>query len=449
MKRFPFIFVFAVGLVSFLTGCHKVIGLEDERRAEVKWLIAVSAGEYSRVGVKDVRWDGAVLKALTNYAHRYDPHPAIYPWQSEINEAVEAGCTDPFVQILNLRAEDGWGNCSTEARMQAWTNAANALEKSDYPQLHKFYGNMAALVALREVTGTNSYWQVAKYFDLALTEAENALGDPEISAPMTLRIVSDFLRAMRWSRNGKEQVVDRAEAALLRAHPGTWQTQHLKGVFADARAWIARGGGYANTVSEEKWAAYHKHLAMAEKAFMKAWSWQPRVETAIQMIDAQLAHGDNRAMESWFQRAMDLNTNCYDAAFAKYNYLYPKWHGSREEQHDFARQCMESKKWGGRVPLIMMDFHNDEAADLRRGKEVYFGQEAVFREVQTALDRFFELNPEETGWHHNYFWYAYCAKRWDIANRELGLLGDEINYEYFGGEEKFQQMVKRVKENAK
>jgi hypothetical protein len=448
MKKLALIWIFAFAICCALMGCGKVVALEDERRAEVKWLIAISAGDYLKGGVKDPRWDATVLRGLTNYAHRYDPHPAIYPWRSDINEAVEAGCTDPFVKILHLRADDGWGNCSTEVRMQAWTNAANALENTTYAAMHKFYGNLAAITALRNVTGTNSYAQVNYYYNLAMTYADVALGDPETSAPMTLRIVTDFLKAMRWSRNGREQVVDMAERALLRSHPRTWQTQHLKGVFEDERAWFARGQGYASTVSKEMWAAYYDHLAKAQKQLMKAWRWQPRVETAIRMVNIQLAYGDDRVMESWFQAAMNLNTNSYEAVSAKYYYLSPRWHGSRQAQHEFAASCVKSTKWGGHVPLITLDFHDEMANDWPRGKEDYFGREAVFEEAQAALDRFFELEPEETGWHHNYFWYAYCAKRWDIAKRELALLGDDINYDYFGGEEKFREIVKRVKENA-
>jgi hypothetical protein len=451
VKKRAYIFVILLGLavIWFGAGCRKASRSEGERRAELRWLVATSAGDYSKIGMRDPRWDSIVLKGLTNYAHRFATNSAIYPWRMEMKDAVEAGCGDPLVKILSLRADDGWGNCSTESRMQTWTNAANALEKSGYSSAQKFYGDMGAIVALRSVMGTNAHSLVANYFDMALTRAEEALSDERTPPEMTLRIVTDFLRAMRWSSHGKELVVDMAERALQRSHSGTWQEQHLKGVFEDERAWRARGHGYVGDTSESQWAGYYNHLEKAQKEYMKAWRWDPREETAIRMIDLQLGYQKSEAvMEVWFQRAMNLNPNSYDAVSAKYNYLYPKWHGSWKAQHDFAWNCVESSKWGGHVPLIMLDFHDDYARNLRVNKERYFRQERVFREVQAALDRFFELNPEETGWHHNYFWYAWCAKRWDIAKRELALIEDDINYDYFGGEGKFQQMVKDVKEQA-
>ncbi len=40
------------------------------------------------------------------------------------------------------------------------------------------------------------------------------------------------------------------------------------------------------------------------------------------------------------------------------------------------------------------------------------------------------------------------AEQWEVLNRQIPLLG-EINYEYFGGKDEFDHMVKLAKEHAR
>src|SRR6185436_15731964 len=91
-----------------------------------------------------------------------------------------------------------------------------------------------------------------------------------------------------------------------------------------------RGSGYADTVSEDGWKQFSAHLAQAAESFEKAWKLSPDdPEIAVSMIQVELGEGKDRArMELWFDRAMTLDRNNYDACDQKRNYLEPKWHGS-------------------------------------------------------------------------------------------------------------------------
>jgi hypothetical protein len=72
------------------------------------------------------------------------------------------------------------------------------------------------------------------------------------------------------------------------------------------------------------------------------------------MITVELGQGRGRPrMEQWFQRAMSLSPNYYEACYAKLHYLQPKWFGSNEDMLEFAGECVNSSKWGGHVPLIL------------------------------------------------------------------------------------------------
>jgi hypothetical protein len=98
-------------------------------------------------------------------------------------------------------------------------------------------------------------------------------------------------------------------------------------------AWQARGTGYANRVTDEGWKGLEQHLKIADKALNKAWKLNPKdVRIPLAMLTVELGQGEGRdRMELWFNRAMELNPLCYDAAYAKLYYLEPKWHGSVED----------------------------------------------------------------------------------------------------------------------
>ena len=55
---------------------------------------------------------------------------------------------------------------------------------------------------------------------------------------------------------------------------------------------------------------------------------------------------------------------------------------------------------------------------------------------------------DKPGWRHNYALYAYRAEQWDDLNRQLPLLG-EINYEFFGGKDQYEKIVRLAKEHAR
>lgn len=153
-------------------------------------------------------------------------------------------------------------------------------------------------------------------------------------------------------------------------------------------------------------------------------------------------------MELWFKRATDLDPDYYDAFAAKLYYLEPKWYGSQEDMLEFGHECVASKKWGGHVPLILRDAHESLARYLPKEQQAaYWERPEVWKDLKSAFDKFFELNPQEVGWHHNYALYAYRARQWDELNRQILLLGP-INYEFFGGKAAFDEMVRQAKTHA-
>jgi hypothetical protein len=77
----------------------------------------------------------------------------------------------------------------------------------------------------------------------------------------------------------------------------------------------------------------------------------------------------------------------------------------------------------------------------------YWKQPDVWADIKSAYDRFFQLNPNTTGYHEYYAWYAYQAGQWDVLNGLIPKLGPETYYR-FGGKDEFDKMVRLANEHA-
>ena len=167
--------------------------------------------------------------------------------------------------------------------------------------------------------------------------------------------------------------------------------------------------------------------------------------TAYLMMKVELGQGRGRdRMEQWFARAMALDTNYYEAANLMSLYLDPRWYGSKEEALAFARKCVTSTNWGGRVPLVLPDLHRSLARYPNSADSPgYWQRPEVWDDVRSAYEKFFRLNPHEFGYRHDYARDAYlCGHHSEFLAQTK--LFPWTNFNFFGGEGKFQEMLARA-----
>ena len=114
----------------------------------------------------------------------------------------------------------------------------------------------------------------------------------------------------------------------------------------------------------------------------------------------------------------------------------------------FARECAATEKWGGEVILMPLHAHDSLAGYAKRdGNTNYWKNPRIWPEIQATLDKFFSINPDAVGWHHNYAWYAYHCEKWNEFSNQL-MRFNRTNYAYFDGQESFERMVKNAQEKA-
>jgi hypothetical protein len=174
-------------------------------------------------------------------------------------------------------------------------------------------------------------------------------------------------------------------------------------------------------------------------------------KTAYSMMRVELGQGEGlKRMDLWFGRAMALDTNYYDPVKLMSFYLEPRWYGSESQTLAFGRSCVASDKWGGQVPLILAELHRSLANYYSLSNSpAYWHRPEVWRDIKSSYEKFFALNPEEAGWRHNYARDAYYCGHYPEFLEQTKLFANETNYVFFGGQEKFKEMLQVAASRAR
>ena len=421
---------------------------------QLEWRRRTLVTAYDEAGDHDSRWDADAREALEAFAvlplGKDTNAPARF--RAALKHASDAGCNDALVRYLNLRFFYGAADEANAASADAYRDAAERLMHSGYPDIRKFYGAVRAAVAWKSAHGSNSNaTPVLSYFRRgAFSHLKPALRTPDIPFVEAYE-AADELRGAIFS-NSQQQ--DEMLPVLIDCFQTRWP-QEARGMTLCGRAkvrlaWNRRGSNYADGVTDQGWKDFARYLGEAESCLERSWAIDSTIsDTAVAMMEVELGQGRSRErMELWFDRAMALDPACYNAAYTKAWYLQPKWYGSQIDALAFGWECVKSKVWKGRVPLMLFEAHrmlaNDKAIGL---KDAYWRQPGVWEDVRDSFERFFELNPKAVGWRHEYALYAFKCRQLDKFLDLLPQMG-WVNYPYFGGEKRFAEMVAEAEQKT-
>lgn len=438
-----------------LAACGKKISPQEVRQSRLDWNLKTLVDAYQKIGNTDSKWDGPATNALAEFARsRTGLFESDEDWgeiiRTNCEAAVEAGCDDPMIRYLYIRFSMSQTN-SPQDFADAFCKVENDMQESSYPSIRKFYTSLRALSQFYYAYTNADVMTLQKLADDTIESLVETLDDK--TTPVDEVYDACHQTLMNWSGDKAryQNCYRRMEQPLFKNWPKESISWLLKGEAYISLGSIDRGNGYANTITKEGWKLYAEDLDVAEKSLNRAWELNSKNPwIAVEMIWVELGQGQGRdRMELWFNRAMALDTNYYDACSTKLYYLEPKWYGSMDDMLEFGHECVTNKLWGGHIPLILMDAHisiyNQYIDDSE--KKDYWKQPEVWTDIKSAFDRFFELNPDDISWYHNYAWYAYHAEDWDTLNEIIPKLGS-VNYTYFGGKDEFDKMVELAKEHA-
>lgn len=147
-----------------------------------------------------------------------------------------------------------------------------------------------------------------------------------------------------------------------------WTKQHPTSlmpriILADAwlsYGWLARGTGYANTVTRQNHMVFKQRLEKANQVLTEASTLQEKSpEWYLTALLARRGQGDDReAFEALYEQAVALEPNYYYLQQAKAGYLLPRWYGQEGEWESFAESAAD-RVGGEQGDIILFSIYSN------------------------------------------------------------------------------------------
>jgi len=183
------------------------------------------------------------------------------------------------------------------------------------------------------------------------------------------RYIFDLIERKPYNRNGRrvleELYQEMAQEHGIGASLTKWCDQNtfhgafiVRGLHYIRLAWEKRGGNFAHVVSEEGLHGFRDYLHKAASDFKRAAEMNPDDPcAAASMVEVCKGLGiENKAMEEWFQKAVTADPCAFRAYINKFEYLTPKWHGTRRQLSQFSKQCYENSPESSRIYTMMFNY---------------------------------------------------------------------------------------------
>lgn len=200
-------------------------------------------------------------------------------------------------------------------------------------------------------------------------------------------------QSVAWEVAEKEWSVEFLHGVLA-ADPTDLYAAAVLGEALVEAGWRIRTGARAANVSREQFAALHDHLRRAERILIdvtardpgNAVAWTARLTTA-----RGLELGQNETRRRYDQCAK-YTPNHLPAQRSLMQQLAPKWSGSFEAMHAFARECLTTSPEGSLNAAVIVDAHIEHWFDVtkindRSDPDAQLKDEAARQEVRAAAAR--------------------------------------------------------------
>ncbi len=184
-----------------------------------------------------------------------------------------------------------------------------------------------------------------------------------------------------------------------------------------AYAWKARGGGFADTVTEKGWRLFGERLQSARKNLEAAEKMPGKdAEVYRALIVVAMAQGWPRnQMEAVFRKGIEFEPNYQQLYETKAYYLLPRWSGEPGEWETFATEAADARGEEEGDILYMAIARSQawsEGAQFFRNTRISY--ERMKRGFEASLRRY-----PDSVWEMNSYCYFACIARDRAAAKPL------------------------------
>ncbi|MFC7535334.1 hypothetical protein [Actinoplanes sp. GCM10030250] len=189
----------------------------------------------------------------------------------------------------------------------------------------------------------------------------------------------------------EEQGLEDLLRSVLAADPKDGAASALLGSHLIDVGWKIRTGASAQYVSEEQFNAFRDWLRKAEQVLMDGAAYNPKDPaiwtariTSARGLQLGLAESRRR-----YDRLMTADPNHLPGQLQLLQILCPKWSGTWEQLHQFAREAMAAAPPGGPHGLLVAEAHIEHVFDGSNRADMlgYLSDEQVRAEIYQAAQR--------------------------------------------------------------
>ena len=266
MKALPFVVV-ALSVLS----CHVMPAATNETDPEkLSFNLKTLVGAYEKVGRRNAKWDGDAKQCLTAFAKmRAVTNGTAGAFKPEmvtlLTRLAEKKCDDPMIRYLHVRNVFAGKHTPAETAA-AFQEVAGEIQKSEYPDLRKFYATLWTGRTLREVDslkveGNRTLVKAAGYLAKALEDKALPASEADDGC--------DLLLTSSWYAEGSGWEWYRVlEPTLNVQGKGTSYA-----LLAKAQGYLGRGRGRLGALDTRS-----KSRSRVGNNFKNGWRSRPRLE---------------------------------------------------------------------------------------------------------------------------------------------------------------------------
>ena len=202
------------------------------------------------------------------------------------------------------------------------------------------------------------------------------------------------------------------------------------------RAWVYRGSGYANTVSEKQFSEFHAQIAKGKNYLLENWNLAALDPNGyLQLLVAKRVEKNGKIAD--FEQTFAEATRKFPEYLPLYfeamtNYL-PKWQGSVEDLERFARKVMNSRDTrSGRMLYARIYWF---ASGSQYKDKLFLQTKVHWGNMRAGFEVVVEDYPDQ--WNiNNFAKFACMAKDKPTTTRAFSMIkGNPVNDAWFSPEQ--------------
>ncbi len=395
------------------------------------WFYQCYLEDYKKYAKHSVAWDSKVKNVFDKYA-TYGLGLSDDFFCSElledIQEIVDLGCNDArMTYMLGNLTYRVYGAKYAEIPIE---KSFNGLEQGDYPDFYRYFA-ARRLILIYEKLGYEDEEVYDLLYEKKMKYLARAAADDRFKNGNQRYYLARYFFEFKRDSELPRQIEKFMEEYEKLENVDPWIDAMVRGRYHYGLGWVARGGGYAKTVTEEGWKIFKSELSDARDYYTSAHQMHPEFpEAASQMISIRMSSAGFKSEREWFNLAVKAQ---FDYMPAYKNFLWsirPRWGGSHKEMLAFGIACLNTERYDTDVPGIFLKSIRDISTEYKTRQWTQpFREAGIYKKVQKYFEGILNEPSRESKYYRNkssYVLYAWLCGEYKDAKEMMVELGENF-----------------------